>query len=187
MPKTRREVAREVDEILSQRRPGKGSTPSSETRFHLRLPVGDADIEQMFKNRGATSDSAKVAILGDPMYVRRFKMPKWNTRPSVLDTADVAIRHYNELGIPVSKHAHQLRADYFRELRDRFQAEHHQMLSQAERAYPNGGALLSGGLREDWPRPVKDRIRFIAQGIGILSDAIRLHETLRKTRASAFH
>lgn len=140
----------------------------------------------MFRRRGKDGDSAKVAILGDPMYVRRFRMPKWNIRPSVLNTVDVAIRHHGELGIPTSKHAHRLRADYFRALRARFDTEHQRLIDQAERAHGTSGSLLSAGTREDWPENVRERIRFVGQGLSTLSDAVRLHEALAKTRSPAF-
>lgn len=151
------------------------------------LKYKDAGIEKMFQEGGPSGDDAKVAILGDPMYVRHFKMPKWNISPSVLNTADVAIRHHNELGIPTSKSAHRQRADYFRALRARFEKEHQRLLGEYERAYGKNGALVTGGMRDDWPSAAKDRVRFVAQGLGTLGDAIRLHEALSKTRSPAFH
>jgi hypothetical protein len=173
MTKTRRQLEREVDQLLG----GRGSEGGGGTRF------GDDEIEQMFRRRGDDADSTKIAILGDPMYVRRFKMAKWNIKPSVLDTADVAIRHHGELGIPTSKHAHRLRADYLRALRGRFEAEHRRLLAEAERKYGQNGPMISAGLRDDWPSIVKDRIRFVAQGASTIGRAVQLHEALSKTRS----
>lgn len=175
MRKTGSQLDREIRQALH---PGSGSASSG--------GFADAEIAQMFRKRGASSDSAKVAVLGDPMYVRRFKMPKWNIMPSVLDSADVAIRHHNELGISTSKHAHALRADYFRDMQDRFRAEHRRLVDDAERRYGAHGAVVSGGMHEDWPGVVKDRIRFVAQGSSTLGAACKLHEALSKTRSPAF-
>ncbi len=187
--KTRKQLDHEIDQAL------KGSIGNADvdrmSRAHRALQgklvtIEDAEIDQMFQARGSDGDSAKVAILGDPMYVRRFKMPKWNIKPSVLNDVSVAIRHHNELGIPTSKHAHRLRADYLRALRHRFEAEHQRLLDRAERAHGKSGTLLTAGMRESWPRAVKDRILFVAQGTSALSDAVRLHEALAKTRSPAF-
>jgi len=152
----------------------------------------DADIERMFKKSGSKGtigdhDKTVIAILDDPMYVRRFKMPKWNIQPTVLTTPDVAIKHHNTLGLPTSKGAHQQRADYFRDLRGRFDDEHSRLIDEGERLYGKGGSLIAGGFRENWPPSLKDRIRFVSAGSGILADAIRLHEALTKTRSPAFH
>ena len=156
-----------------------------------KLQYDDPEIEQMFKKSGSKGtigdhDKTVIAILGDPMYVRRFKMPKWNIKPTVLTTPDVAIRHWHTLGIPTSKGAHQQRADHFRDLRNRFDAEHSRLINEGERAYGKNGSLIAGGFREDWPAALKDRIRFVNAGLGVLSDAIRLHEALSKTRSPAF-
>jgi len=152
----------------------------------------DADIERMFKksgSKGTIGDHNKtvVAILGDdPLYTRRFKMPKWNIQPTALTSTDVAIRHWNELGVPTSKSAHAQRADHFRDLKQRFDAEHSRLISEGERLYGKNGSLIAGGFREDWPAAIKDRIRFVASGSGILSDAVRLHDALSKTRSPVF-
>jgi len=151
------------------------------------IEFNDVEIAQMFKRRGSTSDSATAAILGDdPMYVRRFKMPKWNTHPTALQTVDVAIRHHNELGIPTSKHAHAARADFFRDLKKRFEAEHNHLLDEGDRAYGTNGPVISGGFHEDWPSGAKDKVRFVAQGKTTIGDAIQLHQALSKTRSPAF-
>lgn len=181
MGKTAKQLEREISEAISSRT-SRGSSHGSGRgiKFH------DADIDEMFRRRGSTGDSAKVAILGDSMYVRRLRMPKWNIAPTVLDTVDVAIRHHNELGIPTSKHAHARRADYFRALLSRFKAEHDRLIGEAERVYGANGPIISGGMHEDWPSVVKDKIRFVAQGSGALSRAVHLHDALSKTRSPAF-
>lgn len=181
MPKTpARQLTREIAEAL---RGGGGRG--------VKLQYDDPEIEQLFKKSGSKGtigdhDKTVAAILGDSMYTRRFKMPKWNVKPTVLMAHEVAIRHWNELGIPRSKNAHAQRADYFRDLRSRFEAEHRRLLDEGQRAYGKHGSLIAGGFHEDWPAALKDRIRFAASGTSILSDAVRLHEALSKSRSPVF-
>ncbi len=177
--KSNKQIEREIAEVLNGGSRG------------LKLKYDDPEIEQMFKKSGSKGtigdhDKTVTAILGDPMYTKRFKMPKWNVKPTVLMAHEVAIKHWNELGIPRSKNAHAQRADYFRDLRSRFEAEHQRLISDGERAYGKNGSLIAGGFREDWPSALKDRIRFVAAGTSLLSDAARLHEALSKSRSPVF-
>jgi len=180
--KTKSQLDREIAEAL-KRGGGNGG---------IKLEYDDPEIEQMFRESGSKGtlgehDKTVVAVLGDPMYARHFKMPKWNRKVTVLDTPDVAVRHWSELGIPRLKGAHQQRADYFRDLLSRFQAEHQRLIDEGERAYGKHGSLIAGGFREDWPPALKDRIRFVSYGSSLLSDAARLHEALSKSRSPVFH
>ena len=180
--KTPAQLDREIAEVLR----GGGSRVDK-----LQFQYDDVEIDQIFKRSGSKGtigdhDKTVIAILGDPMYVKRFKMPKYNIKPTVLTTPAVAIRYWNELGIPRSKHAHALRADHFRDLRSRFEAEHQRLLAEGERAYGKNGPVIAGGFREDWPSALKDRIRFVSSGTSILSDAARLHEALSKSRSPVF-
>ena len=152
----------------------------------VKLEFDDPEIERMFKKRG-DHDKNVTVILGDAAYTKRFKMPKWNVKPTMLQTPDVAIKHWSELGIPRSKGAHAQRADYYRDLRRRFDAEHSRLITEGEHAYGKHGSLISGGFREDWPAALKDRIRFVAQGSGVIGDAIHLHDALSKSRSPVFH
>ena len=152
----------------------------------VKLEYDDLDIEQMFKKRG-DHDKNVTVILGDAAYTKRFKMPKWNVKPTMLQTPDVAIKHWSELGIPRSKGSHAQRADHYRDLRRRFDAEHSRLITEGERVYGKHGSLISGGFREDWPAALKDRIRFVAQGSGVIGDAIHLHDALSKSRSPVFH
>lgn len=179
MTRTGRELDRDIAEALGSRRGEVTAGARGELRF------ADAGLEKMFRGRGSSTD-LRVVVLGDPAYARRFKMPKWNTMPTMLDSVSVALRHRDELGIPTSKHAHELRADHFRALRSRFDAEHRRLTEHAERTHGTNGPLISGGMREDWPEAVKERVRFLAQGSTLLGAAVRLHEALSKTRSPAF-
>lgn len=184
MPRTRRELDREINEALgggSHKKPGgRSGSRVTGTRF------SDADIERIFRSRGSTGDELKTAVLGDPAYSRRFRMRGWNKMPSMLDSVDVAIRHRDELGIPTSKHAHRLRAEHFKELRAKFDDERRRLLRQGELAHGTNGPMISGGFHEDWPETTKERIRFLAHGATALAEAEHLHEALSKTRSPAF-
>ena len=152
----------------------------------------DAEIAQMFTRIPIkpTDNSLTEAVLGnEPIYTRRFRMPKFNNPVTALQTADVAIRHHNELGIPTSKHAHTLRADFLRDLKRRFDKEGTRLFREGKKAYGTyeHGPLISGGFHEHWPTALKDKLRFLAHGETKLSDAIQLHQKLSKTRSSAFH
>ena len=183
-----RKIAKEITRHTGAKAQA-GKTRSHATKQDFKYD--DSEIERMFKKSGSKGtigdhDKTVIAILGDPMYVKRFKMPKWNIKPTVLTSHDVAIRHWNELGIPRSKDAHAQRADHFRDLRNRFEAEHQRLLNEGAQTYGKNGPLIAGGFREDWPSALKDRIRFVSSGTSILSDATRLHEALSKSRSPVF-
>ena len=111
-------------------------------------------------------------------------MPKWNHKATVLD-ADVAIRYWNELEITRSKNTRAAHGD-FQELRDQFKVEHNRLIREGERAYGTNGSVIAGGFHDDWPDSIKDRIRFVSYGTTLLSDAVRLHEALSKSRSPVF-
>ena len=145
----------------------------------------DAVINQMFSRWGR--DDRWQAILGDePLYTRRFRMPKWNTPVTALQEPDVAIRYHNELGVPTSKQAHAARADHFRDLKRRFETENRRLIREGEKAYGTNGPHVSGGFHEDWPLAVQSKLGFLAHGITRISEAIALHQKLSKTRSPAF-
>lgn len=183
--KTKAQLDREIAETLRGADGRGGQAPGS------RREIRDPEIARMFKESGSKGtlgehDKTVESILGDPMYHKHFKMPKWNRKATVLDTPDVAIKHWNELGISRSKNAHAKRAEHFRELLARFKSEHQRLLTEGERAYGKEGSVISGGFREDWPSEMKDRIRFVSYGTALLTDAARLHEALSKSRSPVF-
>lgn len=183
MAKSKAQLDREVMEML-------GTTPARGVRGS-RLTIKDPDIAKMFKQSGSKGtlgehDKTVEAVLGDPMYHKHFKMPKWNRKATILDTPDVAIRHWNELGISRSKNAHAQRAEHFQGLRDQFKVEHNRLIREGERAYGENGSVIAGGFHDDWPDAIKDRIRFVSYGTTLLTDAARLHEALSKSRSPVF-
>ena len=52
-------------------------------------------------------------------------------------------------------------------------------VAKAENKFGNQGPLISAGLRDHWPRPVKDVIRKLAHAVTTHSAAVRLHEKAR--------
>lgn len=176
--RSRSRINQEVESYLQ----GASSAPSDGLRYE------DPEIEAMFERAGGTTDgdTIRAIVLGDPVYNRRFRARGWNLQPTILQEHQLAIRHWNELGIPTSRHAHRQRADFFQGLRSRFQHEHRHLLRRAERDYGTSGAVVSGGFHDSWPDAVKQRVRFLAHGETMLGDAVRLHEALSKTRSPVF-
>lgn len=158
---------------------GSGSGPSSP--FAFSPPVLE-EMFQLYRNGGSLVD----IVLGDPMYARRFKARGWNINPTILQDHALAIRHWNELGIPTSKAAHRMRADRLVELQGQFKSEHSRFLEDAEARYGEVGQAVSGGHHEGWPEDAKNRSRFLAHSAQLAGEAASLHEALSKTRSPNF-
>jgi hypothetical protein len=153
----------------------------------------DYELEPMFqryRNESSSADGGETClanvVLGGSRYVVRFKMPKWNVPVSMLRDHKVAIRHAEELGIPFSKHAHVLRADFFRTRAAKFSREWNEVIELAVKLFGDQGSYVSGVYREHFPDEVKDRLRFLAHGGHMLGNAVILHRTLSTTRSPRF-
>lgn len=160
------------------------------TGSSLLHAIGSSDIEKKFlgyqKSQQGNGDFSE-AVLGDSNYERRFKMPGWNILVSMLMEPKVAVRHFDTLGVSTSKAAHSQRADHFRSLRTKFEASYQDLITAALKEYGNGdGVAISGIYRSHFPESVKDRLRFLAHGKSMLTDAVRLHEHLSKSRSPLF-
>lgn len=150
---------------------------------------------QELRNHEEHDEGIAEAVLGDPMYGRRVRMPKWNVNVTMLQEPKVALRYWHSWGIPTSKDAHRQRAEYFHDLARRFEHEWNDVVAQAVDLYgttPDGkkdrfaGHLIAGVYRDHFPDDVKDRLRFLAYGGQMIKNAARLHTFLSKTRATAF-
>jgi len=147
--KSRAQLEREARDLAKG-----GSSPGSS--FAFSPPVLE-EMFQLYRNGGSLED----IVLGDPMYARRFKARGWNIHPTILQEHSLAIRHWNELGIPTSKAAHRMRAERLVELRGQFQAEHSKFLHDAEARYGGSGpgrlwrspSGLARGRQESEPVP----------------------------------
>lgn len=154
------------------------------------MKIGLADIEKKFlaykKSAQGDGDFAK-AVLNDENYSIRFKMPGWNIKVFMLMDPKVAIRYSGSLGVSTSKAAHSQRADHFNTLKNHFEIAYHDLVKKALATYGNGdGHDISGIIRSHFPDDVKDRLRFLAHGKSMVSDAVRLHQALAKTRSPLF-
>ena len=132
------------------------------------------------------STALASAVLGDPMYVKQFKMPKWNGTVSMLKNHDVAIQHAHSLGISSSKADHREKAAKLQRLYESFQHDYAEAVLMAEHKYGVRGPIISGSHQEHFPNHVKDFLRFLAHGETMIGDAVRLHTYLSKTRSPAF-
>ena len=159
------------------------------TTFRKKI-VLEPELEQMFqqyKREGGTTEAMSRTLLGDDVYVRRVRMPKWNVPVTMLMEPKVAIRYNTSWGIPTSKSAHSQRADMFVDLAQKLTDEWNATVSLAAEAYGDQGSLISGVYRDHFPDSVKDRLRFLAYGSTMAKDAARLHEYLSTTRSPLFH
>lgn len=155
----------------------------------MSVTIEPAEIEshyQQYVRGGADEASMAEVLLGDPSYVKRFRMPKYNGPVNMLREPNVAIRHMNELGIPGSKTAHRERASYFQDLRAALDTAWQDLVNRCVRMFGGGGPLISGVYRGHFPDAAKDRLRFLSHGATMATDAERLHHTLTKTRSPRF-
>jgi hypothetical protein len=126
-------------------------------------------------------------ILGDTSYTDPVKMRGYNGDVDMLTEPLVAIKHAQNWGISTSKHAHSLKADHFEEIASLMEPEYNNAIDSALDRYGNGnGVSISGIIRDHFPDGVKNRLRFLAHGLTMVKDAIRLHRYLAKTRSSQF-
>lgn len=132
------------------------------------------------------ASSLEEIVLGDAAYGRRFRMPKWNIQPTMLQEHKIAIRHNRELGIPTSKSAHQQRAEHFTELYHEIGRTYTELVKFACEEYGDHGPLVSGIVHSHFPTDIKNRLRFLSAAKNMVGDAARLHEYLSKTRSAQF-
>jgi len=154
-----------------------------------KLVIGggfESKFKSYLKKGGHRSDKALAEIvLGDEMYVKPYKMPKWNVQPTMLREPQVVLHHLPH-GISTSKSANAQRADHFERLRATVDTQWQKLLEAASKLYGAHGAIVSGGFRDHFPNAVKDRIRFLAHASTMLGDAVKLHKFLSKTRSPHF-
>jgi hypothetical protein len=195
-------LASDLDEALEKylRKAVQGDTPLAGSQAHHRAEAKKLTIGGGFESKFKAfqkkvaaaprlSDKASLALsvvlLGDDMYVREYKMPKWNVKPTMLREPSVALRHL-PIGISLSKSANAQRAEHFERMRTQVDAEWKKLLDAACKLYGEHGTLVSGVYRDHFPDAVKDRLRFLAHGSTMLGDAVKLHKFLSKTRAPIF-
>jgi hypothetical protein len=175
-------IAEAIKRAVEKEITGPGSTGAT---LKILDPGLEADFNRFAKMGGSYEDMAAV-LLGDTSYVKKYKMPKWNVPVSMLQEPKVALRHYN-LKTPMSKSAQTQRHDELITLTNRILRAVEDLEEAALARYGSHGSLISGAVREHFPAPVKDRLRFLAHGLTMVKDASRLHATLAKSRSPAFN
>jgi hypothetical protein len=150
----------------------------------------DDVLEQMYQKYrspgGDLREKEAEIVLGDPIYARRVKMPRWNGPVTMLQEPKVAIKYSLSWGIPTSKDAHRQRAEYFQRLLDELKSTYDDLVKYACETYGDYGPLVSGIVHDHFPTRIKDRLRFLSTAKNMVSDAARLHEHLSKTRSLMF-
>jgi hypothetical protein len=160
----------------------------------------EPELEQMFQECQRELDAARSGrynpeernqimcrhVLGDDIYARQVRMPKWSKTVSMLEEPKVAIRHVFDWGIPTSKSAHAQKTDFFHDLAVKMGDEWDATVNLAVEAYGSQDSLISGVYRDHFPDDVKQRLRFLNSAKNLASDAARLHEYLSTTRSPLF-
>jgi hypothetical protein len=156
---------------------------------HSKEVAFDGEMEsvyQAYKNRPPLNVTAAEVILGDPIYARLTRMPKWNGPVTMLQEPMVAIRYARSWEIPTSKMDHRQRAELFKQLNGEYAKTYDELVRYACDAYGDHGPNVSGIVHGHFPTNVKDRLRFLSRAVNMTSDAHRLHELLSKTKSPNF-
>lgn len=117
-----------------------------------------------------------------PLYTepRKVRGRKWNIHPTAAQEPKLLKR-----ALPGWTQAEHLR-ERDEHLKERERAIGIQMKAQraAEKRFGTQGAYLSGGVRESWPRHIKDRVGGLARRAGASESAAYAHHSASGTRKS---
>ena len=154
--------------------------------------VLDPELEDYYQRYVAaaeqmgSSDAMATVLLGDAVYARPFKMPKWSSLVTMLREPKVAVRYAHQIGISPSRADHTEQADLLWRSAELFEAAWSNLYDAAVREYGDSGPLISGVGRSHFPKELAERLRFLAHGEQMLKDAYHLHEKLSKSRSAYF-
>ena len=150
----------------------------------------DDTLERMYRQHqrpgGSLREKEAEIILGDFIYERRARMPKYNGPVTMLMEPRVALKYAAAWNIPTSKSAHRQRAEHFTELYHEIGRTYAELVKFACEEYGDHGPLVSGIVHNHFPIDVKNRLRFLSTAKNMVGDAARLHEYLAKTRSPLF-
>lgn len=119
-------------------------------------------------------------------YTRRFKPPKYNYEVQLVDMDDTNMRRYGQGQFPGwTKEDHVQAAKKFNAEAADLHHRHQVAVDAAEAEYGADGPLISGGLREHWPSPVKDEVRRRVRAYQAAKSAAHFHEVMATTRGMA--
>lgn len=190
-----KEIGRQIDKELEKSLNANTRTAEVKTKSGS-LKIHDAELEKDFgkfervkkktKDHNPQLRAMVEVLLGDENYAKHFRMPGWNGTVNMLRDPKVAIRYHAELGVPTSKNAHHQRAETFHKLAEKLNRAWNNLVDRASKKFGKEGSLISAVYRDHFPPTVKDRLRFLAQGETVVKDAVRLHETLSKSRSPLF-
>jgi len=150
----------------------------------------DDELERMYERYqrpgGNREEAMAKTVLGDPIYAKRVKMPKWSMLVTMLQEPKVALKYAHAWGIPTSKDAHRQRSEYFQRLAAELQRTYYDLVKYACDTYGDHGPLISGIVHDHFPASIKNRLRFLVTARQDADDASRLHDFLAHTRSPLF-
>lgn len=114
---------------------------------------------------------SEKSALHDHRYHDKWKFHGWTTRVTVLEEPRLFSRLFPELRKDDHERLALAYAAYARTLQRNWIAS----VEKAERRYGVLGPMISGGLREHWPRSTKDRIGMLAHHEGEMYRAAEAH------------
>ncbi len=106
-------------------------------------------------------------------YARRFGVPRWNRTVTVCEVPRLFRR--------LPEFAHWSKSDHVRAAKDWLIAavmmgqQYDQAVADALERFGDQGSLISGVVREHFPRAVKDRLRVLAHETTSMTDRSRAH------------
>lgn len=180
--------ASHTGECVSQGRCKMPSQEVGEIQFDPELEGMYQEFQTLERPRtsGDTNLSYAIALLGHEIYAKRFRMPGFTGTVTPLVDPKIAIRYDLTPAISTSRHANALRSDLFITLHDKVDADLAQLAEFALNTYGSQGPLVSGCIRDHFPKDIKDRLRFLNQGKTHLQGAIGFHNYLAHTRSPRF-
>lgn len=131
----------------------------------------------------ATTSSGKhVHDATHAAYKSRHRFPKWNIEPDALLEPRLLKRT-----LPGWTRAdHEEAADAHDAVAENLEAQLDSDRDRADKKYGDGGnpyAWVAGGIREHWPRDVKDRFRAKTHKLQAHKDAARAHRAAMRFRS----
>lgn len=136
----------------------------------------------MPKSIGTTTSGKPVPDVTAAAYTTRQRMSKWNIEPTALHEPKI-LKHtlpgWTREDHEDAAEAHELEAA-------RLQEKHSKLQDAADKKYGDGGnpyAWVSGGIREHWPRKVKDQIGNMARKVGAHERAASAHRAAMRFRS----
>ena len=94
----------------------------------------------------------------DALYRHKFPWPKRNVRVTALDVPQILRRLLPEW----TKEQHLRESESARAIARNLEGAHADCVADAARLYGTDGPQISGVVREHWPEPIKNTLRYLA-------------------------